>query len=221
MSDLYQHLGVGRDADPEQIDKAYRALARVNHPDRGGDPEKFHPVQTAYDVLRDPERRRRYDETGEFDTQDKSQLAMAHILSQAFYEALKKLTESGRDVKMHNVVGLMRTEAGNLKQKFADDLKKVIKTIKRFEDAAARFRGNGAVTMRTIAGEHIKSASVDKNRLELSHRGAELALDFLKECEYEVEPEPGTTFTAGGVATFDYSGFLERMLGKASSGKTK
>jgi len=47
------------------IRKAYRALARKHHPDRGGDPEKFKKIQNAYDVLSDEAKRQAYDATGD------------------------------------------------------------------------------------------------------------------------------------------------------------
>jgi len=66
--DLYNVLGVDKKATPEEIKKAYRKLARENHPDRNaGDAaaeERFKEIQGAYDVLSDPEKRREYDSGG-------------------------------------------------------------------------------------------------------------------------------------------------------------
>ncbi|MGN6130020.1 MAG: DnaJ domain-containing protein, partial [Nocardioidaceae bacterium] len=62
--DLYETLGVSRDADGDAIKKAYRKLARQLHPDVNPDPEtqeKFKEVTRAYEVLSDPEKRRMYD----------------------------------------------------------------------------------------------------------------------------------------------------------------
>ncbi len=67
--DLYAILGVARGADAGEIKKAYRDLARTHHPDKGGDPEKFKAVQTAYDVLSDDGKRQMYDMTGQVDGQ--------------------------------------------------------------------------------------------------------------------------------------------------------
>jgi DnaJ family protein A protein 2 len=61
---LYKILGVGRGADAEEIKKAYRKQALINHPDKGGDPEKFKLVQKAYEILSDDQRRAMYDQTG-------------------------------------------------------------------------------------------------------------------------------------------------------------
>lgn len=61
----YEVLGVPRDATPEEIKKAFRQKANENHSDKGGDDETMREVNIAYAVLRDPAKRRRYDETGE------------------------------------------------------------------------------------------------------------------------------------------------------------
>ncbi|MET1052847.1 MAG: DnaJ C-terminal domain-containing protein [Mycetocola sp.] len=66
--DSYQVLGVSRDADQSEIQRAYRRLARKLHPDVNKDPgaeDKFKELSEAYDVLSDPEQRKRYDAFGE------------------------------------------------------------------------------------------------------------------------------------------------------------
>ena len=84
QKDFYAELGVKKDATADEIKKAYRKLARANHPDSNpGDTakhEKFKAVAEAYDVVGDPEKRKAYDEirsapmggfgTGGFDLSD-------------------------------------------------------------------------------------------------------------------------------------------------------
>ena len=65
--DFYQVLGVPRNADQDEIQRAYRKLARTYHPDVNSDPgaeDRFKDVSEAYDVLSDPQTRRRYDAFG-------------------------------------------------------------------------------------------------------------------------------------------------------------
>ncbi len=67
--DYYKTLGVGRDATPEAIKKAYRLLARKYHPDvskEANAEEKFKEVAEAYEVLKDAEKRAAYDQLGAY-----------------------------------------------------------------------------------------------------------------------------------------------------------
>ena len=62
--DYYEVLGVSKNASPDEIKQAFRKLAMVHHPDRGGDGEKFKEINEAYQVLSDNEKRAKYDRFG-------------------------------------------------------------------------------------------------------------------------------------------------------------
>lgn len=61
MKDYYSILGIADDSTESEIKQSYRKLAKIYHPDRGGDTSKFQEIQEAYSVLGDPKKRQRYD----------------------------------------------------------------------------------------------------------------------------------------------------------------
>lgn len=93
----YETLGVARDASPDDIKKAYRREVSKAHPDReGGDTARARAVNDAYAVLSDPERRARFDATGEDapaqTLQSKAEAALITALMQALdHESLDPL----------------------------------------------------------------------------------------------------------------------------------
>lgn len=61
MIDHYSTLGLGKNANADDIKKAYRKLASQHHPDKGGDTATFQKIEEAYRILSDPQQRQQYD----------------------------------------------------------------------------------------------------------------------------------------------------------------
>ena len=101
---LYERIGVAKDASDTDIKKAYRKLALTHHPDKGGDAEKFKQISEAYAVLSDPEKRRVYDKTGELDLAD---FDMEEFMSSGVLEEFFKemMIESGMGEEMRELYG--------------------------------------------------------------------------------------------------------------------
>lgn len=67
MKDPYQILGVGKDANDDEIKKAYRRLAKEHHPDKtGGDDTRFKEIAHAYDILSDPQKKAQWNNQSRF-----------------------------------------------------------------------------------------------------------------------------------------------------------
>lgn len=121
---LYDLLDLVPTASPAEIKQAHRAAAKRFHPDAGGDAARFVAVTRAYRVLSDPERRRRYDETGLFDAAeaDTAQAdlvvtlssALNHVLSRTqipidstdIVAEMRRLIEAGREVARDELAGI-------------------------------------------------------------------------------------------------------------------
>ena len=63
-TEFYDILGVSKNTSESDIKKAWKKLALKEHPDKGGDPEKFKKIQSAYEVLSDADKRKIYDQYG-------------------------------------------------------------------------------------------------------------------------------------------------------------
>jgi DnaJ-class molecular chaperone len=59
--DYYSRLGINKNASQDEIKKAYRNLAKIHHPDRGGNQKLFQQINEAYDTLKDPQKKAAYD----------------------------------------------------------------------------------------------------------------------------------------------------------------
>ena len=67
MTDLYNTLGVNKNASDRDIKTAYKKKAMEHHPDKGGDQEESKRIQGAYEVLSDPDKRAQYDNPNPFE----------------------------------------------------------------------------------------------------------------------------------------------------------
>lgn len=84
--EYYDILNVKRDANMQDIKKAYRNLARELHPDKGGDEKRFQDLSNAYNVLSDVKKRREYDQNGmEGIDNRRQQQCNAHDIFQHFF----------------------------------------------------------------------------------------------------------------------------------------
>jgi curved DNA-binding protein CbpA len=98
MKDLYAVLAVPRDANSATIRRAFREKVRSCHPDGGGSTDAFNELKAAYDILSNPLRRQRYDETGEVGDQasgDPRKAKIIEALCVGLDQALLKLNGGG------------------------------------------------------------------------------------------------------------------------------
>jgi len=114
---LYERLGVHPTASADAIQKAFRTLAKTNHPDVGGNPEHFAELLLAYQVLFDAARRDQYDRTGTFggETDNSTALALSMVVW-AFDNVMMQLNEAQAEPLEQDMVAQMcQVLAGRIK----------------------------------------------------------------------------------------------------------
>jgi curved DNA-binding protein CbpA len=192
VRDLYQILGVGRAAAQVEIQKAYRRKAKNSHPDAGGSVEAFGQLSDAYTVLSDPERRARYDRTGEIDQPQLSNLDASAI--EIIAQKLGLIIHAEQDVTSMDVAELIehtvRDDIGQRKSSIAG-LKRAIERLTRLRDRVKR-KANGEDNMLAKVldwHEIVTRNNIQKN--EESVRVMERALEMLRDYSFaEERPAP-------------------------------
>jgi curved DNA-binding protein CbpA len=110
MPTLYETLGVAPDATQAQIKAAFRNRAKTLHPDAGGGADEFAALCEAHDVLSDPERRRRYDETGSAAAQRTEAALEAQVLNSVYAIIAKALTDPRWDEARNDMAKIIRLD---------------------------------------------------------------------------------------------------------------
>ena len=163
MIDLYEVLGVSRDADLATIRRAYRKKVRATHPDGGGSVEAFNELKTAYDVLSDPIRRARYDESGEVGAPapDPHQKKVVEILSVGLDLALLKLSRTPHVRKDSDIIRLTAVALAEKRQEWVTQKGHFIKALDDARRLKDRFRvAKGENLMEVVIANRI--TAIDK-----------------------------------------------------------
>lgn len=125
----YEELGVSHNASEAHIRSAYRAQAKIHHPDVGGDRAEWDRMSTALAVLIDPKKRKTYDDTGriEEDKPDNDRASALQVIEALMAEIMNAFISSGfdpfKDPRRMDVI--------------ADIKKKIMGDIKQARDGAA------------------------------------------------------------------------------------
>lgn len=193
--DLYEELGLSRDASQEDIRAAFRKRAAATHPDQpNGDEAQFKRVNHAHLVLSDPEKRERYDRTGSEDTSDPAARTMAKAMELLATHFDNLFTMAEFHPELHDPLvalkKLVRMERKDLKNKLGEielRLKKMGKTIKRLRKKGTKKSEAKATKLETVLRQLEKSASATKAKIENRIEVCDKALQMVDDCEYEVD----------------------------------
>lgn len=180
MSDLYTDLGVKRDATFEEIKAAHRTRVKKAHPDNQGNREEFEKIQHAYLVLKDPVKRKHYDEHGK-EKEPKTDAAL-DLIAHIFDMLLNKDNDSEI-----NYINAIKATLNNM---IAESIGRRIinaRTIRRFEKLKKRFHHKKQDTNFFIIAldTKIRDQKQAIDRADEVIENARKALRILKQYEYQ------------------------------------
>lgn len=182
MTDLYETLGVEKDATSEEIKAAHRAAAKKHHPDVNpdGDPSVFLGIQKAYEVLIDQDERDFYDRTGQEDRRrvvSKGELRA----SEAFIQAL---AEDEKDPHSASVKSVKRDIAS-----FNKTLQQLRKFRDKFSKALTKLskKGGGDSVIHDRLKDEIENCETTIKDNETNIAICNTALTVLGDYSFEIE----------------------------------
>lgn len=182
----YTTLGVDKDATMSTIKAQYRRMAKLCHPDAGGDPEEFQRVAMAYSILTDPEWREHFDRTGEVDR---------GAVMNEFSEMVRILADIIGQILDKDPLALEQKDAILIVKKTAahgveaetdrlDEITRKISAMERFRKRVVRNDEEENIFAR-IADDKIKM--LHKQRSD-ADRNRKIASRMLEELEYYSTP---------------------------------
>lgn len=189
MKNLYEILGIKKSASENDVKKAYRRKANQHHPDKGGDSEKFKELVVAYNILRDPSKKKRYDDGEEADNIHQE----AASEEQQILSTVMTLFVSCVGLNDPDRTDIIEQVKINL-QKNIGAIQKVINLneghIRKFESAKKRLKCKGTHNI-FIDGANAQIANYhwEITQIKAQKKIGEGALKFLKDFSYHIDEE--------------------------------
>lgn len=184
---LYEDLGVGKDASPDEIKRAYREGSKRTHPDAGGDPEQFKQLAVAYKILSDEEKRKRYDQGEPVDSLRGQAMTEDQEARAAIAQCLGGVIDQV-DVNQQNVVELLRKGLRNAISGMDAEKVKARKAEEKWSAFLKRLKNaKEDCPMTQVANNNLLGIQKGLEALDRQKRIGELALKYLDDYGYDFE----------------------------------
>lgn len=203
MKNLYDLLEVSRDATPKDIRRAYRRAAKRHHPDAGGDAEVFAQISLAHEILMDPERRFKYDNTGDV-TEATANNAVAELIQTLFGifgSVMTSAEAQGIDPATVDLVDAMVDIVRQVMEGQDKEIDKLEKKRTLLNRVLGRFEPMDEEApnhMETIVRENLRQLDMHLKPLKKNRELQRQAKVYIEGCQYHKE----MTFQIGGLQIF-------------------
>ena len=181
----YEVLGVQPDATISEIQSAYRKESLKHHPDRKGDSNQFKAVSEARDILVDPARRMKFDQTGEteHDPTNEVESIIAPMLAEAFAQ------DSRDPIRMIcDRLAARRSDFEDSNDKLSSGIKKLSDKIEKFKlknNSTSNVDGREFVIANLTNGLNQMHSTIDSNKQQIELMTECLA--FLNDLQFQTE----------------------------------
>lgn len=188
MENLYEVLGVERNATKKEIKAAYRKLSKSHHPDTGGDPQVFIQLQVAYEILSDIDTRAHYDATGSVGENTMPlKTAALNIIMGLWDQILNyKCSSNNTDIDMETVFILKLRDIGKDSTRNIKNIKKTLKVLTKISDSII-YKGKENNLLKMFTDDKIKSGELQIRKLERRIKEAEEAEKISEDYDYLYE----------------------------------
>ena len=151
---LYDTLGVNENATAKEIKDAFKEKAKENHPDRGGNEEKMKEYNHAYAVLINPDKRKRYDETGSDSPENSFEARFLGLVNTMFISIVD--ANPLEKVKTKDLIRELKTKINNTKKEIKNMLTGVDRKISIYEEALKRISTKGDSSIQKVLTNQIE-----------------------------------------------------------------
>lgn len=144
MINLYELLGINKKSTKQEIKKAYKKASSKTHPDKGGDKDEFFQVKLAYDVLSNPVRKEKYDNTGDTTDNNKNVDSVESQLTSLFNSIIDQENFNG------NIIDTAKKTVGDVITNLRNGLEVTKNKLAKLEKNADRIKYKGDENIFTI-----------------------------------------------------------------------
>lgn len=188
---LYKILGLKPNATDQQIKTAYRLKSKKAHPDAGGTQAQFEELKLARDVLLDPLRRKKYNNTGTVDptVPDNSMSVVLAVISEKLDQAVIALINNQRDPAQHDLIDMITKAIRSDIQKLSQGAEGLRHAAEIWAKLAPRFKtkdGSNCL-LHDMALSKVSQVNEGIRQIEAKQKAMNDALALLSNTVFTVE----------------------------------